>query len=221
MKHVYKYEIPDYFDRTDAIMDNIPLDDLINTELPLDLLRTWLEHAKEIGLSEPTAMNIATINSQGNPRNRMVLQRYIDDKNVGFYTNLGGAKAGEIKSHSMVSATIWWADIERQVRIEGKAREMERHLVDEYFASRNRNSRISAWASKQSQELESMSLLEERFKHFESKFEGQPVPTPPFWGGFLIEVNRIEYWIGKPYRMHERIVLTKGKDGWSKTRLFP
>ena len=87
-------------------MNDIPLEDLINTELPLDLLRTWLEHAKENGLSEPTAMNIATINSQGNPRNRMVLQRYIDDRNVGFYTNLGGAKAGEIKSHSMVQTLL-------------------------------------------------------------------------------------------------------------------
>lgn len=201
--------------------DNQPLEDLINMDLPLELLGKWIEHAKDIGLSEPTAMNIATVDPKGNPRNRMVLQRYIDDKNVGFYTNLGGAKASEIKLHSAVSATIWWAEIERQVRIEGIATEMERDLVDQYYASRNRNSRISAWASKQSQELESMSTLQERFKHFESKFEGQPVPTPPFWGGFLIEVNRIEYWIGKPYRMHERIVLTKTEDGWEKTRLYP
>ena len=188
---------------------------------PLDLLSRWLQDAIDGGVTEPNAMNIATVDSKGNPRNRMVLLKYLEGDDIGFFTNLKSDKSLEIRAHSMVSATIWWPEMERQVRIEGVATQMDRALAEDYHSSRPRKSRVAAWASDQSRPLGSREELEERFDQYDSMFYGEDVPLPPFWGGYTIRADKIEYWEGRPNRLHERIVVMRGEEGWEMTRLYP
>ena len=196
----------------------IEIEDLGN---PLDLLSRWMQDAIDGGVTEPNAMNIATVDSKGNPRNRMVLLKYLEGDDIGFFTNLKSDKSLEIRAHSMVSATIWWPEMERQVRIEGVATQMDRALAEDYHSSRPRKSRVAACASDQSRPLGSREELEERFDQYDSMFYGEDVPLPPFWGGYTIRADKIEYWEGRPNRLHERIVVMRGEEGWEMTRLYP
>ena len=196
----------------------IEVNDLDN---PLDLLSKWMQDAIDGGVTEPNAMNIATVDSKGNPRNRMVLLKYLEGDEIGFFTNLKSDKSLEIRAHSLVSATIWWPVLERQVRIEGVATQMDSALAEDYHSSRPRQSRVAAWASDQSRPLGSREELEERFDQYDSMFDGEDVPLPPFWGGYTIRADKIEYWEGRPSRMHERVSLSRGNDGWDVTRLYP
>ena len=195
--------------------------ELIDLNNPLELLSKWVEEAKELGLPEPDAMNLATVDKNGNPHNRMVLMRHINDSEIGFFTNLESNKANDIFSDGKTSSTLWWPQLGRQVRIEGRANEMNRKMVDSYFAQRPRNSKIAAWSSKQSSELESMDKLHEVFDGFKDKFAAETILTPPFWGGFTITVEKIEYWLGREFRLHDRIVLSKLGDTWTKIRIYP
>jgi pyridoxamine 5'-phosphate oxidase len=188
---------------------------------PLSLLSRWIQEARERGVVEPNSMSLATVDESGSPRSRMVLLKFLEGEEVGFFTNMESDKALEIQSTPEVSATIWWPEMERQVRIEGSAYEMKRSQVEEYHSSRPRDSRIAAWASDQSRPLESREDLLRKFEEMECDFEGTEVPLPPFWGGFRIIVNRVEYWSGRPSRLHERVVLTRSGDSWSQSRLYP
>lgn len=188
---------------------------------PLSLLSKWIQDAREKGVIEPNAISLATVDGSGAPRNRVVLLKFLEGEEVGFFTNLESDKSIEIQQTPTVSATIWWPEMERQVRIEGTAREMERSQVEEYYSSRPRKSRIGAWASDQSRTLESRDDLLRKYEEMECEFEGTEVPLPPFWGGYRIAVDRIEYWSGRPSRLHERVVLTKTGDSWSERRLYP
>ena len=193
----------------------------INLQKPLQLLSDWVKEARDLEIPEPDAMNLATVDSDGNPHNRMVLMRHINECEIGFFTNLESNKASEIYSNQRTSSTLWWPKLGRQVRIEGTAVEMPRDMVEDYYQNRPRNSKIAAWASKQSTELVSMERLHQEFREYEAKFSDKKIPTPTFWGGFTILVDKVEYWYGKPFRMHERIILTKEEYGWSKTRIYP
>ncbi len=200
----------------------IDLNSLINdVKHPVEIVAKWLKEAKDLELEKPEAMNLATVGIDGKPRNRMVLMRHITETQIGFFTNLSSSKAKEITNNPNVSATLWWSEMERQVRIEGPAQPMCQDVVEAYFNSRPRKSRIAAWASKQSQPLSSMDALNKRFQEAEMMFTEGDVTLPKFWGGYTISVERIEFWLGKPHRLHERIVLTKEKDGWLRSRLFP
>ena len=202
--------------------NKIDLNSLINNaKHPVEIVDKWLQEAKELGLEKPEAMNLATVGIDGKPRNRMVLMRHITENKIGFFTNLSSSKAKEITNNPNVSATLWWSEMERQVRIEGPAQPMCQDVVEAYFNSRPRKSRIAAWASKQSQPLSSMDALNKRFQEAELMFTEGDVTLPKFWGGYTVSVERIEFWLGKPHRLHERIVLTKEKDGWLRSRLFP
>ena len=192
-----------------------------DSEEPLSLLSRWIQEARERGVVEPNSMSLATVDESGSPRSRMVLLKFLEGEEVGFFTNMESDKALEIQSTPEVSATIWWPEMERQVRIEGSAYEMKRSQVEEYHSSRPRDSRIAAWASDQSRPLESREDLLRKFEEMECDFEGTEVPLPPFWGGFRIIVNRVEYWSGRPSRLHERVVLTRSGDTWSQSRLYP
>ena len=192
-----------------------------DSEAPLSLLSRWIQEARERGVVEPNSMSLATVDESGSPRSRMVLLKFLEGEEVGFFTNMESDKALEIQSTPEVSATIWWPEMERQVRIEGSAYEMKRSQVEEYHSSRPRDSRIAAWASDQSRPLESREDLLRKFEEMECDFEGTEVPLPPFWGGFRIIVNRVEYWSGRPSRLHERVVLTRSGDSWTQSRLYP
>tara|TARA_B100000131_G_scaffold113345_1_gene110484 strand:- start:138 stop:593 length:456 start_codon:yes stop_codon:yes gene_type:complete len=151
----------------------------------------------------------------------MVLLKFLEGEEIGFFTNMESDKSIEIQSTPEVSATFWWPEMERQVRVEGSAYEMKRSQVEEYHSSRPRESRIAAWASDQSRPLESREDLLRKFEEMECDFEGTEVPLPPFWGGFRIIADRVEYWSGRPSRLHERVVLTRSGESWSQSRLYP
>ena len=192
-----------------------------NLEKPLELLESWVKEAKQKGSEVPNAMTISTVSSDGKPHSRMVLLNYQNDEEIGFFTNLKSNKAVELESNNSISVVFWWAELERQVRIEGKARQMPQDLVLDYHITRPRKSQIAAWSSNQSRALLSREELSENFNFYEKKFEGMDVPVPEEWGGFLITVESIEYWSGRPNRLHERILLSKLESGWSHKRLFP
>ena len=192
-----------------------------NLEKPLELLESWVKEAKQKGSEVPNAMTISTVSSDGKPHSRMVLLNYQNDEEIGFFTNLKSNKAVELESNNSISVVFWWSELERQVRIEGKARQMPESLVLDYHITRPRKSQIAAWSSNQSRVLQSREELSENFNFYEKKFEGMDVPVPEEWGRFLITVESVEYWSGRPNRLHERILLSKLESGWSHKRLFP
>ncbi len=188
---------------------------------PLEVLSEWLEEAKSSGVTEPNAMSLATVDSEGRPHNRMVLLKHLQEETIGFFTNLESDKSVQIDSCDSVAVVIWWPEMERQVRIEGKASQMPRETVELYHSKRPRKSRIAARASDQSRPLGSREELIARFEGEESKFDGADVPLPDYWGGFFIDDERVEYWSGRPSRLHERVVLNNEGGTWSQQRLYP
>jgi pyridoxamine 5'-phosphate oxidase len=189
----------------------------------LDTFRGLLDEAKASGDREPTAMNLATADRGGGVHSRIVLLKAIDEKGLRFFTNYESAKAGEIAENSQVALCFHWKQIREgiQVRFEGRASKVGDAESDAYFASRPRGSQIGAWASKQSQELPDRQTFEDRVAHYEKEFAGREVSRPPHWGGYLVEPDRIEFWYGATFRLHERIVHAAGGTSWSSHLLYP
>jgi pyridoxamine 5'-phosphate oxidase len=184
-------------------------------------LQRWLDDAKAAGIPEHNAMCVATVDGQGRPSARIVLLRGLDERGLRFYTSYIGRKAGELADNPNVAAVFHWAAMQRQVRIEGRASKLSEDESDAYFASRPRGHQLSAWASEQSEPIESRDLLAERYEHFEQRFEGEEVPRPHSWGGFLIEPARFEFWQGRTNRMHDRLIFARGGVDWTVSRLQP
>lgn len=189
---------------------------------PIARFRSLLELARATALPEPTAMALATVNAAGQPSVRMVLLKDVDEQGLVFYTNLGSRKAAELRANPQVALCFHWQPLEAQVRVEGAAQPVSKQEADDYFASRSRGSQLGAWASRQSQPLDSRAELEERLQACTARFQGTPVPRPDFWSGFRVAPARIEFWTGKPNRLHEREVYTRNDTGgWSTERLYP
>lgn len=191
---------------------------------PLQTLLRWIDDAKREGALEPNAMALATADGAGIPSLRFVLCKAIDARGVTFYTNFDSRKGREIEQRPRAAATFWWDRMERQVRVEGTVVRVADDEADAYFASRPHGSRVGAWASPQSSEIESRDALERRFVEARDAYpEGGHVPRPPFWGGYRIEPVRIEFWQGRANRVHDRIVFerTHRAGTWRNARLAP
>ena len=188
---------------------------------PLDLLKDWINGAIQKNLIEANAMCLSTVGSDGAPRSRMVLLKHINDTEIGFFTNLNSDKALEIDINKKVAITMFWAPLEKQVRILGTASEFARDVVSDYHFSRPRLSQIAAYTSTQSKELASIEVLDEEFRTTERKYKDKKIPLPNHWGGYKILVESIEYWSGRPSRLHERVILQSINNEWKKTRLYP
>lgn len=188
---------------------------------PLQLLREWVEQAVVTGVAEPNAMALATVRKEGIPDVRIVLMKGIEEESVLFYTNYTSQKAADLQAHPHAGCSIWWPELERQIRIRGSVEKVSREQSADYFARRPRESQIGAWASSQSQVVEGREELQRRFRELERRFEGKPVPLPDHWGGFRILVSEIEFWQGRPGRMHDRIRYRKSSEGWTRERLMP
>ncbi len=172
-------------------------------------------------LPEPTAMTLATVDDAGRPSARVVLLKDVDARGFVFYTNYESRKGRELLAHPWAALCFHWQPMERQVRVEGPVERVTDAEADAYFASRARMSRIGAWASRQSAALESDAELEQRVRDVEARFAGGDVPRPPNWSGFRVIPRRIEFWRGRPYRLHERLLYERDDTGWRVRRLFP
>ncbi len=192
-----------------------------STSSPLAQIAEWLKEAEKKETLEPAAMSVATVGADGRPTLRMVLVRGIDERGLVFYTNLGSRKAEDIRDNQHVALCLHWKSMTRQVRVEGRATQVEDAEADVYFASRPRESQIGAWASKQSQRLEGRFTLEGRVAKFAARHAIGAVPRPPFWSGFRVAPERIEFWEDRPFRLHERTVWELEQGLWSSHKLYP
>ena len=188
---------------------------------PMFLFKKWLEEAVKAEVTEPNAMALATVSPAGNPNVRMVLLKGVEDNSITFYTNYGSRKGEDLSVNPAASCTFWWAELERQVRISGTVEKVLQSTSENYFASRPRESQIGAWASDQSKPVANRKELEEKFSEAEARFQGKDIPKPEDWGGFEIKIHEIEFWQGRPGRMHDRILYTRFSGKWNRQRLAP
>jgi pyridoxamine 5'-phosphate oxidase len=190
-------------------------------EDPIALFEAWLDDARQHEPEEAEAMSVATVDKEGRPSLRMVLVRGVDQRGFVFYTNLNSRKSAELVANSAAALCWHWKSTGRQVRVEGFAEPVSEAEADAYFASRPRESRIGAWASKQSRELENRATLEQRFEDYAAKFPGETVPRPEFWSGFRVVPRRIEFWAKGEFRLHERRLFERQGDRWQMMWLYP
>ncbi|RZA15928.1 MAG: pyridoxamine 5'-phosphate oxidase [Proteobacteria bacterium] len=188
---------------------------------PLDEFNLWFQEAQKTKLRYPNAMALATVDKGGIPSVRIVLMKHFDEHGLVFYTNYESKKSHDIKATHLAAVNFHWEELGKQIRITGAVEPVSPKEADEYFATRARDSQLGAWASKQSQTMESRSEFEDRLKDFTKKFEGGPVPRPDGWSGWRIVPNRIEYWIEKPFRLHDRWVYTLKGSSWQRDLLYP
>jgi len=185
--------------------------------------RRWLDEALAAQLDEPTAMTVSTVGPKGQPSARVVLLKGLpDDAGFLFYTNYDSRKGQELAAQPRAALTFFWPGLERQVRVEGVVEKAPADMSTEYFQSRPRGSQLGAWASPQSQVIESRELLEQREQEIEARFAAEnPLPRPPHWGGYILRPTRLELWQGRPSRLHDRIVYEQAGEGWTLSRLAP
>jgi pyridoxamine 5'-phosphate oxidase len=197
--------------------------DFTEAEEPFRLFAACFAEAKKAEPVNPDAMAIATIDEAGLPNVRMVLLKGFDERGFVFYTNLGSVKAHELDGAPKAALTFYWKTLQRQVRARGNVEPVSAEEADAYFASRSRMAQIGAWASKQSSPLESRMAFEKAIARYAAKFAIGTVPRPPFWSGYRVMPQEIEFWQERLYRLHDRIAFTRADPTvpWSKTRLYP
>ena len=189
---------------------------------PILLFKNWLSEAEKNEVRDPNAMQLATVSKNGMPSVRTVLLKDIIDTSFVFYTNYESRKSNEINETAKGAICFYWKSLNRQVRLTGSINKVSDQVSDKYYQSRSRGSRIGAWASKQSRELESREVLMEKVKLLESKYD-EDIPRPTFWGGFALKPDEFEFWEDGDFRLHDRFVLkpTALKNEWTAKRYYP
>lgn len=188
---------------------------------PLTQFRIWFNEAVQANITEANAMVLSTVENN-RPSARVVLLKDLNEQGFSFFTNYLSKKGRQLETNPQAALTFFWKELERQVRVEGRIVKVSEAESTEYFAVRPRGSQIGAWASEQSTAIADRAILEERTQDFESKFEDQPVPRPAHWGGYRLIPDYIEFWQGRPSRLHDRLVYQKDENGnWQIERLSP
>jgi len=188
---------------------------------PFDLFDKWYEEAKIREINDPNAMNLATVDKNSRPSSRMVLLKSYNSLGFVFFTNLSSKKGIEIKHNSKVALNFHWKSLQKQIRIEGKAKLLNNKEANIYFDSRPRESKISAWASDQSSKLISRAKLNNKVNEYQKKYEGKKIPKPVHWSGFRVVPQLIEFWQDVPFRLHDRIEFVISGKKWKSRRLYP
>ncbi len=188
---------------------------------PLEWCREWFAQATEIGLPNPLAMALSTVDHRGHPSSRTVLLKEFSERGAVFFTNSNSQKGSEIAGNNAVCLLFHWDQQARQIRISGAAEKISAEESDAYFATRPRGSQISAWASEQSQPASSRRLLESSWHEVEKRFSQQPVPRPPYWSGYRVSLDAVEFWQGQDDRYHDRVRFEQSEQGWIVQRLYP
>lgn len=181
----------------------------------------WFDEARASEINDPEAMALATADADGRPAVRMVLLKGHDARGFVFYTNEHSDKGRQIAGNPRAALLFHWKSLRRQVRIEGQVERVADAEADMYFATRARDSQLGAWASDQSRPLDARETFEARFEEARQRFEGQDVPRPPYWSGYRVIPDRIEFWTDRPHRLHERRLFTMAGDGWTQGLLYP
>lgn len=189
---------------------------------PIQQFRRWFEEARNAAVKEPNAMTLATVGADGQPSARLVLLKDVDGRGFVFYSNRNSRKAREIAANARVALVFWWEALERQVRIEGRAEPVSDDEADHYFASRPRQSQLGAWASQQSEPIPNRDTLLAAMNEVTDRYEGEKPPRPPSWGGWRVIPSAVEFWQGRPSRLHDRLVYTRqNESAWKIVRLSP
>lgn len=200
---------------------NGTLDESSVQENPVKQFEKWFEEACASKLNEPNAMVISTVGLDGRPSSRVVLLKSFDAQGFVFFTNYESRKGKELEQNPFASLLFFWQELERQVRIEGRAERISRAESMAYYFSRPVNSRLGAWASMQSAVIDGRRLLEKKWEEMKARFEGKEIPLPDFWGGYRIVPDAFEFWQGRESRLHDRIAYKKSENGWTIARLSP
>lgn len=189
---------------------------------PVSQFDTWFQEALNAAVLEPSAMALASVNKDGWPSLRIMLLKGIEEGKFIFYSNYKSRKGKELQINPACAATFFWPELERQVRIEGNVELLKRPVTEEYFKTRPRDSQVSAWASPQSESIRDRKVLEDLIEQTEGKFKRYEVlPLPPHWGGYALSPLSVEFWQGRPSRLHDRILYTRKQNTWTIERLAP
>jgi pyridoxamine 5'-phosphate oxidase len=214
-------EVSNYLNQIRHDFTSQALNEEMAGDNPLDFYAKWVEEAVGAQILDPKAMVISTVDADLKPSSRVVYVRGIDANGFKFYTNYDSDKGHDLLQNPHISVNIFWSELERQIRMQGVVSKLPEAESDAYFNGRPRASQIGAWASNQSGKIANRQELEEKVAYYTKKFEGQDVPRPPHWGGYYIAATRIEFWQGRPSRLHDRIVFEKQNNEWTKFRVAP